>query len=178
VINSWHLWDALQLSRWYDHWIGAGGGLTWAAAVARAPEEVSWGRGGGAGGGAGRGGVILTRDRRPRGERCRASAGRARAVRGRREEFEGLGRGRSWSVCGLSRDELVFLTDVWMGTTIWRLQALGARPARPTGISSTSAGGACRSRPGGFVSRDLPRLGAGVVATASALLRTARASNA
>ena len=119
--------------------------------------------------------VLLTRDR--------AAAERAlpRLLPGRavlpvpREDFAGLG---AWEVLGrlrsLAADELAFLTDdLDAHDRIWRLQALGAASRAPERYLLDLDGRRVRLSPGRFLARDLPRLGAGILATGWALLRTA-----
>ncbi len=119
--------------------------------------------------------VLLTRDQAAA-ERAlpRLLPGRA-VLPLRRQDFEGLG---PWEVVGrlrsLAADELAFLTDdLDAHDRIWRLQALGAAARAPERYLLDLGGRRVPLSAGRFLARDLPRLGAGVLATGWALLRTA-----
>ncbi|OLC54577.1 MAG: hypothetical protein AUH92_03720 [Acidobacteria bacterium 13_1_40CM_4_69_4] len=93
----------------------------------------------------------------------------------RREDLEGLG---PWEVLrrlrSLSAAELAFLTDdLDAHDRIWRLQALGAAARAPERYLLDLAGRRVPLSAGRFLARDLPRLGAGVLAAGWALLRAA-----
>jgi len=92
----------------------------------------------------------------------------------RREDFEGLG---PWKVLerlrSVAADELAFLTDdLDAHDRIWRLQALGAAARAPERYLLDLGGRRVALSMGRFLARDLPRLGAGLLATAWALART------
>jgi len=91
----------------------------------------------------------------------------------RRGEFEGLG---PWKVLerlrSVAADELVFLIDdLDAHDRIWRLQALGAAARAPERFLLDMGGRRVALSMALFLARDLPRLGAGLLATAWALAR-------
>lgn len=93
----------------------------------------------------------------------------------RRDVLAGSGPWRAASILrSLPCSELVFLIDdLDAHERLWRVQALGAAAAAVPTFVIDLQGRRVRLSPGRFLGRDLPRLAAGLAASAGALLKTA-----
>ena len=118
--------------------------------------------------------VLLTRDASEAG-RLLPELLPGRAILDVRRDL--LARAGPWGAASILRSlpcaELIFLIDdLDTHERLWRVQALGAAAAaRPTSVIDLQ-GRRLRLSPGRFLGRDLPRLAAGLAASAGALLRT------